>query len=54
MDGGHLCSTVCKRSQFFGRRGNLYRLVLEKQEGCGVVAHERLIEPRTFRGPYGR
>ena len=24
-----------------------YRLDLEKQEGCGVVAHARLTEPRV-------
>ena len=24
-----------------------YRKDLEKREGCGVVAHERLIEPRV-------
>ena len=24
-----------------------YRYDLEKQEGCGVVAHERLTEPRV-------
>ena len=34
------------------RTPKLYRLDLEKQEGCGVVAHERLIEPRvTIRTP---
>ena len=27
--------------------GNLYRLDLEKREGCGVVAHERLTESRV-------
>ena len=26
-----------------------YRLDLEKQEGCGVVAHERLTEPRITK-----
>ena len=25
----------------------MYRYDLEKQEGCGVVAHEGLIEPRV-------